>query len=77
MCFSKSSSSIASTPDHVKCISLNTQQRLSQFTLINLHSNENIEGLRYYPFAVNLERCVEILLMIYPIKYVFQAKQMI
>ena len=27
-------------------------------TLINLHPNEYSQGLRYYPFAVNLDRCV-------------------
>ena len=27
-------------------------------TLINLHSNEYSEGLCYYPFAVNLDRCI-------------------
>ena len=29
-----------------------------QLTLINLHPNEYIQGLCYYPFAVNLDRCV-------------------
>ena len=28
-----------------------------QYTLINLHCNEYSQGLRYYPFAVNLDRC--------------------
>ena len=28
-------------------------------TLINLHPNEYTQELPYYPFAVNLERCVE------------------
>ena len=28
-------------------------------TVINLHPNEYTQELRYYPFAVNLERCVE------------------
>ena len=27
-------------------------------TLINLHLSEYTQGLRYYPFAVNLYRCV-------------------
>ena len=27
-------------------------------TLINLHPNEYSQGLRYYPFAVNLDRYV-------------------
>ena len=28
-----------------------------QPTLINLHPNDYSQGLRYYPFAVNLDRC--------------------
>ena len=43
--------------DHVKCVSLNNQQYMVQPTLINLHPNEYVAGLRYYPFAVNLDRC--------------------
>ena len=45
LCFSKSLSGIANTPDHVKCISLYNQQCMTQLTLINSH-NEYIEGLR-------------------------------
>ena len=55
LCFSKYLFSIANTPDHVKCISLNNQQCMTQPALINLHPNEYIEGLCYYPFAVNLD----------------------
>ena len=29
-----------------------------QPTLINLHPNEYIQGLRYYPCAVKLDRCI-------------------
>ena len=29
-----------------------------QPTLVNLHLNEYSQGLRYYPFVVNLHRCV-------------------
>ena len=29
-----------------------------QPSLINLHPNDYSQGLRYYPFAVNLERCI-------------------
>ena len=56
LCFSKSFSSIVNTPDYIKCISLNNQQCITQPTLINFQPNEYIEGLRYYPFAVNLFR---------------------
>ena len=30
-----------------------------QPTLINLHPNKHTQGLHYYPFAVNLDRCVQ------------------
>ena len=39
-------------------MSLNYQQYMTQTTIMNLHPNEYIEGLRYYPFAVNLDRCM-------------------
>ena len=50
-------SGIVNNPDYLKWISLNNQQFKSQPTLINLYSNEYIEGLCYYPFAVNLYKC--------------------
>ena len=56
--FGESLSSIDDTPDHVKCISLNNQQCMTQLTFINLHPNEYIEGLHYSPFTVNLDRCM-------------------
>ena len=31
---------------------------MTQCTLINLHPNEYSQGLRYYKFAVNLDRCM-------------------
>ena len=33
---------------------------MTQPTFINLHFNEYIQGLHYYPFAVNLDRCAGI-----------------
>ena len=51
--------SIANIPDHIKCISLNNQQCMTQPNLINLHPNKYIEEFHYYPFAVNLDRCME------------------
>ena len=30
----------------------------TQHTLSNIYPNEYTQGLRYYPFAVNLDRCV-------------------
>ena len=41
-----------------KCVSLSNQKCKIQPTLINLHPNEYTQGLRYYPFVVNLDRCV-------------------
>ena len=58
LCFNKPLSSMANTPDHVTYICLNNQQCMTQPTLINLHLNEYIEGLCYYPFVVNLDRCM-------------------
>ena len=68
--------SIVNASNHTKCISLNNQQCMIQPTHINLHPNEYGQGC-YYQLAVNLDRPWEvvILLMIYPIKYVFQTKQ--
>ena len=40
LCLSKFLSSIANTPDHVKCIPLNNQQSMTQPTIINVHPNE-------------------------------------
>ena len=31
---------------------------MTQSSIIILHPNEYTEGLHYYPFAVNLDRCV-------------------
>ena len=41
---------------------LNNQQCMTHPTLINLNPNEYSQGLRYCPFAVNLNRCTEIIL---------------
>ena len=48
--------SVVNAPNYINGISLNNQQCLNQPTLINLNPNENTQGLRYYPFAVNLDR---------------------
>ena len=50
--------SLANASNHTKCVSLNNQECMIQPTLINLHPNEYTLGLGYYPFAVNLDRCV-------------------
>ena len=56
--FNGSLASIFNSSDHMKCISLDNQQCMTQPTLITLHPNEYIQGLRYYPFAVDLDRCI-------------------
>ena len=56
---SGSLASIFDTSHHIKYISLNNQQYMTQPSLINLHPNVYIKGLRCYPFAVNLDRCME------------------
>ena len=58
LCFIKYLSSIGYPLDNVKCISLNNQQCMTQTAVINLHPNVYIEGLHYYPFVANLDRCM-------------------
>ena len=50
--------SIVNASSHTKCISLYNQQCITQPTLTNLHPNEYGQGLRWYPLAVNLHRCM-------------------
>ena len=50
--------SVVNASNHTKCVSLCNQKCEIQPTLINLHPDEYTQGLRYYPFAVNLDRCV-------------------
>ena len=49
---------IVNGSNHTKCVSLKNQQCITRPTLINLHPNEVIQGLHYYPFTVNLDRCI-------------------
>ena len=44
--------------NHRKCVSLSNQKCEIQSTLINLHPNEYNQEFHYYPFVVNLDRCV-------------------
>ena len=41
-----------------KCLSLSSQKRMTQPTLINLHPNKYSQEFHYYPFAVKIDRCV-------------------
>ena len=50
--------SIVNASYQIKCVFLNNLQCLIQPTLINLHLNEYSQGLHYYLFAVNLDRCI-------------------
>ena len=53
--------SIVNASNHRKYVSLSNQKSSIHPNLINLHHpNEHTQGLRYYPFAVNLDRCVGI-----------------
>ena len=60
LCFSRSFVYIVDAAGHKKCKSFNNLQCMTQLTLINLHPNGYIEGLLYYPFAVNSDRFMEI-----------------
>ena len=50
--------SMVSVSNHTKFVSLNNQKCMTEPTLIDLDLNEYSQGLRYYQFAVNLDRCV-------------------
>ena len=65
--------------NHTKYIILNNQQCMTQPAFINLNPIGYGQGLHYYLFAVNLDRCICVnnLLMIYLTEYVFQIKQKI
>ena len=43
--------------DHTKCIFPNNQPGMTRPTLIDLNPDEYNQGLCYYPFVVNLDRC--------------------
>ena len=50
--------SIVNASNHTKCVSLSSQIRMIQRSLINLHPNEDSQEFHYYPFAVKVDRCV-------------------
>ena len=56
--FIVSSTNIVNASNHTKCTSLINQKCNIQPTLINLHLNKWSQELRYYPFAVKLDKCV-------------------
>ena len=51
-------SSIVNASNHTKCISSSNKKFEIQPTLIDLHPNEYILELHYYPFSVKIDRCV-------------------
>ena len=50
--------SIVNVSKDTKFVSLRNQKRTTKPILNNLHPNEYTQALRYYPFPVNLDRCV-------------------
>ena len=52
--------SLVNASSHKNCVFLSNQKCEIQPTHINLHPNEYTQGLRYYPFAVSLDRCVNL-----------------
>ena len=50
---------IINTRNHKKCICLDNKPCMSRPTLINLYPNEYSQGFHYFPFTVNLDRCVK------------------
>ena len=71
--------SILSASNHTKFVSLSNQKFMYHPTIINLHPGEYTQGLHYYPFVVNLDRCVGSCNTLNNLsnKYVFQIKQKI
>ena len=52
------STNIFNGSNHKKCVSLSNQKCMIQPTLINSHPNEYSQEFYYYPFVINLDRCV-------------------
>ena len=56
--FTELLTSIVNSSNHTKCVFLSNQECTTRPTFLNLHPNEYIEGVCYYLFAVNLNRCI-------------------
>ena len=67
---------MANVSNSTTCLSLNNHPCMTRPNLIHLNPDEYNQELRYHPFMVNLNRCMEVvvLLMIYPVEYLFQTK---
>ena len=55
--FSSSLANVVNFSDHKKCISLNSQPCMTRPILIDLNPDKYSQGLHYYLFMVNLDRC--------------------
>ena len=49
---------IVSASNQTKCVSLSNKNCMTRHTFINLHPNKYSQQSRYYPFVVNLNRCI-------------------
>ena len=64
---------MASIYNFATSFSLNNQPCMTWPIVIDLNPDEYNQGLLYYPFMVNLDRCMEVVkvLIIHPLKCVF------
>ena len=58
--FIRSLTSTANASNQLMFLPLNNQQCMTRLILINLYRSEYTQGLRYYLFVVNSDRCVRI-----------------
>ena len=49
---------MVSASNHTKCVSLSNQKCMTQAAPISVNPNKYSEEWSYYPFVVNLNRCV-------------------
>ena len=53
--------SVVNTFYHTKCVTLNNQKCITQPTLFSLHPSKYNQKLFYYPFVINLDKCLNVL----------------
>ena len=49
---------LVNASNYTKCVSLSNQKCEIQPTFVNLHPNQYSQEYHYYPFTVNLHKCV-------------------
>ena len=49
---------IRNASNHTKCVSLNNHYYMTEPALINFYPIQYNQQLSYYPYSVNLDRCV-------------------